>query len=65
MPRPCAVEVHAHSYKKSRNTLEDASPLRRGDSMLLVNLRLSFSSKREPPRHKAVASAKTLLTRIS
>src|SRR5882724_10916348 len=32
MPRPCAVESHARTYKESRSTLQDATALRRGVS---------------------------------
>src|SRR5712671_3290814 len=32
MPRPCAVETHAHGYKKCQKGFADATALRRGDS---------------------------------
>src|SRR5713101_5537833 len=32
MPRPCAVESHAHRYKRQSEEFSDATALRRGDS---------------------------------
>src|SRR5438445_13472676 len=32
MPRPCAVETHAHGYKITSGEFADATALRRGDS---------------------------------
>jgi len=59
MPRACAVETHAGDYKKAVETLRDATALRRGGlrlTLLVNKLTVAQSPKREPPRHKAVAS---------
>src|SRR6266850_284639 len=37
MPRPCAVEAHARSYKRTFRRFADATALRRGGSRLLLS----------------------------
>src|SRR5258705_13610896 len=66
MPWPCAVETHARGYKQAAELSEMpwACPVEFSRLKALSNRSLSFSRKRKPASHKAVASAKTLLTYI-
>src|SRR6266487_6816431 len=41
MPRPCAVEFHAHCYKKESQNSSDATALRRGVSRSLLQKRIA------------------------
>ncbi len=53
MPRPCAVEAHARSYKRTLRKFADATALRRGGSRLLLKLRSSLPKTSSVKLHGA------------
>jgi hypothetical protein len=61
MPRPCAVEVHAHSYQQPTGKMEDATALRRGGSRLPLQIVIGEDHERETPLGKGKRLLPTFL----